>query len=129
MMMIFSQRVYLYRIDDDKSSHFDFFTVQILLYFKQYLSPTYTQMIISSKQQVFNLFVFAYGSIVLRIGDVCVNLRHFNANILMAKLILHNRTYLFHVFQIFQPRTQAAFVFLVSKVLFRSSICFNFSRV
>ena len=70
-----------------------------------------------------------YGSIVLRIGDVCVKLRHFNANILMVKLILHNRTYLFHVFQIYQPKTQAAFVFLVSKVLFRSSICFNFSSV
>ena len=110
-MMIFSQRVYLYRIDDDKSSHFDFFTVQILLYFKQYLSPTYTQMIISSKQQVFYLFVFAYGSIVLRIGDVCVKLRHFNANILMAKLILHNRTYLFHVFQIFQPENTRGFCF------------------
>jgi len=50
----------LYRIDDDKSSYHDFFTVQILLYFKQYLSQTYTQIIISSKQQFFNLFVFAY---------------------------------------------------------------------
>ena len=109
-MMIFFPTS-LYRIDDDKSSHFDFFTVQILLYFKQYLSPTYTQMIISSKQQVFNLFVFAYGSIVLRIGDVCVKLRHFNANILMAKLILHNRTYLFHVFHIFQPENTSGFCF------------------
>ena len=109
-MMIFFPTS-LYRIDDDKSSHFDFFTVQILLYFKQYLSPTYTQMIISSKQQVFNLFVFAYGSIVLRIGDVCVKLRHFNANILMAKLILHNRTYLFHVFQIFQSENTSGFCF------------------
>lgn len=110
MMMIFFPTS-LYRIDDDKSSHFDFFTVQILLYFKQYLSPTYTQMIISSKQQVFNLFVFAYGSIVLRIGDVCVKLRHFNANILMAKLILHNRTYLFHVFEIFQSENTSGFCF------------------
>ena len=58
MMMFFPTS--LHRIDDDKSSYYDFFTVQILFCFKQYLSQTYTQIIISSKQQFFNLFVFAY---------------------------------------------------------------------
>ena len=62
MLMIFSNEFVSYWWGQEflLQGYYDLFTVQILLYFKQYFSQTYTQIIISSKQQFSNLFVFAY---------------------------------------------------------------------